>query len=575
MKINKYITSVLAILIIFFTSCSENGPSNPELLDTDLKIYFWGEGDNVTGLAFQGYDVLIGESLDLKLQVSPKNDTEVKWVDDATGEILSDNLEFTYAPTQEESKRVNFIATRSSGYEKKIVFNFRGNIDGFTSKINEWQSILIPQGTQTGTFTVEFDMIPSKDLMDGIVGVLDGIATTYSNNSCIVRLNPSGKIDAYNDTGYAANNDLTYHAGVTYHVKMDVDAVNQTYDIYANEQGGNTVEIGKDFKFRRKITHLDYWSMVAGDFNIADPGTHRVLNMEITTITQNQSPVFTSVDDATMSEGTELKIEIEATDPLGGNLELEVNNLPRFAVFVDDGFGKGSITFKPYADCGGCDVGVFDINVVATNGVQASNLDFKVEVVDPNAGFEISIDLADATLWDNGAIDDTFPETVLGHNGAGAGGDGNVNAMMPFALPEIPAGKKVKSAKLKVNVSFNAAWFPVEYDVYGLSARATSEVLATDFFLGAYDTDASATPIQKAYLKNTTALGEVTMDEASGKNLATFMNTQYDNGATTGEFIFLRINASRNDMPTWAISKINSGNGAANAPVLIVTLEDK
>ena len=124
MKINKYITSVLAILIIFFTSCSENDPSNPELLDTDLKIYFWGEGDNVTGLAFQGYDVLIGESLDLKLQVSPKNDTEVKWVDDATGEILSDNLEFTYAPTQEESKRVNFIATRSSGYE---IIGMRGS----------------------------------------------------------------------------------------------------------------------------------------------------------------------------------------------------------------------------------------------------------------------------------------------------------------------------------------------------------------------------------------------------------------------------------------------------------------
>lgn len=575
MKINKYITSVLIFTLVFITSCSENDPSNPELLDTDLKVYFWGEGDNVTGLAFQGYDVLIGESLDLKLQVSPKKDTSVKWVDDATGEILSETLEYTYAPTKEETKRVNFIATRTSGYEKKIIFNFRGNIDGFTSKINDWQSILIPQGTQTGTFTVEFDMIPSKDIMDGIVGVLDGVATTYSNNSCIVRLNPSGKIDAYNDTGYAANNDLTYHAGVTYHIKMDIDAVNQTYDIYANEQGGNVVEIGKDFKFRRKITRLDYWSMVAGNFNLADPGTHRVLNMQITTHTQNQSPVFKSVADAVMAEGTELVVEIEATDPLGGNLVLEASNLPRFAVFVDNGFGKGTLTFKPYADCGACDVGLYDINIVATNSSQSSSLDFKLEVEDPNAGFEVKVDAADATLWDNGGIDHTFPETVLGHNGAGAGGDGNVNAIMPFALPIIPAGKKVKSAKLKVNVTFNASWFPVEYDVYGLSARSTSEVLTTDFFLGAYDTDATATAIQKAYMKNTTALGEVVMDDTSGKNLATFMNTQYNNGSNAGEFIFLRVNASRSDMPTWAISKIDSGNSTSIPPVLVVTLENK
>lgn len=574
MKKYKYIISILSV-IIFISSCSENEISNPELTDSDLSVYFWGEGDNVTGIAWEGYDVLIGESLDIKLQVSPKQDTSVKWVDDATGEVLSESLDFTYAPTKEEALRVNFIATRTSGYEKKIVFNFRGNIDGFTSKINDWQSILIPQGTQTGTFTVEFDMIPSKDIMNGVVGILDGIATTYSNNSVIVRLNPSGKIDAFNDTGYAANNELIYHGGVTYHIKIDVDAVNQTYDVFATEQGGNVVEIGSAFKFRRKITHLDYWSMNSDNFNLADPGTHRVLNMQFTTHTQNQAPVFTSVDDATMQEGTELKIDIEATDPLGGNLILEANNLPRFAVFVDNGFGKGTLTFKPYDNCAGCDLGTFDINIVATNSAQSSSLDFTLEVEDPNAGFEIEVDEADGTLWDNGAIDSTFGETVLGHNGAGAGGDGNVVAIMPFALPNIPAGKKVKSAKLKLNVTHNAGWFPVEYDIYGISARASSEVLTSDFFLNTYDTDATATGIQKAFMTNTTGIGEVTMEDSSAKNVANFMNAQYDSGATTGEFIFLRINASRSDMPTWAILKFESGNSTATTPVLVVTLEDK
>ncbi|MCI2229835.1 hypothetical protein MC378_11715 [Polaribacter sp. MSW13] len=574
MKINKYITSVLGILILFIASCDEEQLSNPTLSDSDLKVYFWGEGDNVSGIAWEGYDVLIGESLTIKLQVSPKEDTKVKWVDDATGEVLSESLEFTYAPTREESKKVNFIATRPSGYEKIIVFNFRGNIDGYTSKINDWQSVLIPQGNQTGNFTVEFDMIPSKDIMDGIVGVLDGIATTYSDNSCIVRLAPSGKIDAYNDTGYAANNDLTYHAGLTYHVKMDVDAVNMSYDIYANEQGGSVVEIGRDFKFRRKITHLDYWSMVAGNFNLTDPGTHRVLNMQITTHSQNQAPVFIAVEDVLMPEGTELEVEIEAIDPLGGNIVLEANNLPRFADFVDNGFGKGTITFKPYANCGGCDLGLFDINIVATNSLESTDLNFKVEVVDPNAAFDVNVDLGDATIWSGGSVDPTWTQLFGGHVDAGIGGDDQVVGVMPFALPTIPAGKKIKSAVLKVNVIANNSWVPVEYDVYALTARATSEVFATDFFLGDFDTDANATGVSQGFIKNGDPLGEYVMDDSSGEALATFMNNQYANGANTGEFIFLRINANRSDMPLWAHLQYDSGEVAATAPILTVTLED-
>ncbi|WP_372937415.1 hypothetical protein [Seonamhaeicola sp.] len=575
MKLNKYITWVFGILLLAVVSCSNEDASNPVLTDTDLKVYFWGEGDNVTGIAWEGYDVLIGETLDLQLQVSPKDGTTVKWIDDETGEILSDNLEFTYAPTQEESKRVNFIATRPSGYEEIVVFNFRGNLDGYTSKINEWQSVLIPQGTQTGTFTVEFDMIPSKDIMNGVVGVLDGIASTYSNNSCIVRLNPSGKIDAYNDTGYEANNELEYHAGVTYHIKMDIDAVNMSYDIYANEQGGDVVEIGKDFKFRNKITHLDYWSMVADNFNLADPGTHRVLNMEITTHTQNQAPVFLDIEDVELAEGNVLEVDIEAVDPLGGTMVLEATNLPRFANFVDLGYGKGKITFSPYDNCGGCDLGLYDINIVATNSAESSNLNFTVEVVDPNAAFDIKVDLADATIWGNGALDATWTQLFGGHVATGVGGDDHVVGVMPFALPNVPAGKRVKSAVLTVNVVANNSWISVEYDVYAIDARATSEVLASDFFLGDFDTDPNATGIQKGFIKNGDAIGEFVMDDTSGEALATFMNNQYQNGATAGQFLFLRISANRNDMDTWAHLQFDSGEVTDTAPVLTVTLEDE
>ena len=579
MKINKYIVGLLAIVFALGISCESDELSNPELTDADLTVYFWGEGDNVQGIAWEGYDVLIGESVEILLQVSPKEGTDVKWVDDITGEILSTDLDFIYAPTMEESKRVNFIATRPSGHEKVIPFNFRGNLEGFTSKINVWQSIEIPQGTQTGTFTVDFDMIPSKDNIDCVTGILDGISAGYSSNSCIVRLNGSGKIDAYNDTGYAANNDMDYHAGMTYHVRMNVDAVTQSYDVFVTEQGGSEIEIGLGFKFRRKITHLDYWSMVAGDWNIADPGTHRILNMEFTTLTQNEAPIFIAVDDQVLAEGQTLEIDIEASDPLGGQIVLTAPNLPRFAIFTDNGFGKGTISFAPYDNCGGCDLGLYDINIVATNSSESTDLNFNIEILDPNAAFDILVDSADATVWSTGEVVSDYIHLFGGGIGdvgvSGAASD--VVGVMPFALPDVPAGKKVKSAVLTVTVQNNNAWVAVEYDVYALASRSVAAVVSSDYYIGAYDADTNATAIQQGLIVNGAGEGGIdfVMDAPSGINLADYMNAQYANGAVTGDFMFVRINANR-VMPTWAHLQFKSGDTdvADTEPFLTITLED-
>lgn len=574
MKLKKYVIGILAILLVTAISCDSDELSNPTLADQDLTVYFWGEGDNIKGIAWDGYDVLIGESLDLRLQVSPAEDTEVKWVDDATGEVVSTSLEYTYAPTEEESRRINFIATRPSGYEVIIPFNFRGALDGFSSVINQWQSFLIPNGTQTGAFTFEFDVIPSKDIIDGVVGILDGIATTYSNNSAIFRFNGAGKIDAYNTSGYAAENDLTYHGGVTYHVRMEVDATTMMYDVFVTEAGGSEVVIAQDYGFRRQITHLNYWSMVAGNFNIADPGTHRVFNVVFTTHTQNEAPVFIAVSDMLMPEGQSLEVEIEAIDPLGGNIQLEAMNLPRFATFVDNGFGRGVVTFNPYDNCGGCDLGIYDIHIVATNSSESTDLNFNLEVLDPFAAFDVPVDLADATIWGNGAVDPNWTQLFGGHVNAGIGGDDHVVGVMPFALPDVPVGKKVKSAVLTVNVTANNSWVAVEFDVYAIASRGLAEVLPSDFYVGAYDADVNATAIQQGLIVNGAGTGEFVMDAPSGINLADYMNAEYAGGAVMGDFMFVRINSNRGDMPTWAHLQFDSGQVAATAPVLTVTLED-
>ena len=579
MKLKKYLFGLAAILLLAVVACNNEELKNPVLGDSDLTVYFWGEGDDVTGIAWQGYDVLIGETLDLELQVSPKADTDVKWVDDASGEILSETLEYTYAPTKEESKRVNFIATRPSGFEKEIVFNFRGNLDGFTSKINQWQSVLIPQGTQTGTFTAEFDMIPSKDIMDGIVGILDGVSTGYSSNSVIVRLNSSGKIDAYSDAGYAAENELTYHAGMTYHVKIDVNAVMMTYDVYVTEQGGSEVVIAKDYKFRRKITHLDYWSMVAGDWNLDDPGTHRILNMEFTTHTQNEAPVFTPVENIVVNEGASVEVKIEAVDPLGGALKLEAMNLPRFATFVDNGFGKGLITFNPYKDCGGCDLGVHDIKITATNSKESTDLDFTVEVVDPNATIKIISDAADVDVFFGPKKDPAEPFGWTGNVELLVGGGVNwqdaddvydMAAVMPFQIPEIPDGKQFATATFTANLNNVVSWAWQDYDLYGIPFRSSPTVVGTDYYQGVYDGDATATAIQQKWAVKETPVGMNTTTDAGNAALVDYLNAQLANGAKSGDFVFLRVSVSVDDAPTYGRIDIDS-NESGNGPVLEVS----
>ena len=133
----------------------------------------------------------------------------------------------------------------------------------------------------------------------------------------------------------------------------------------------------------------------------------------------------------------------------------------------------------------------------------------------------------------------------------------------------------MKSAILKVNVSDNNSWVAVEYDVYAIAARPIPQVLSTDFFLGTFDTDANATGIQQGFIKNGDAVGPFVMDDASGETLGTFINNQYQNGVIAGEFIFLRISANRNDMPTWAHLQFDSGELVDTAPILTVTLEDE
>lgn len=167
---------------------------------------------------------------------------------------LSPNI--TYAMTVKAKDAVGNVSSESTALSVTTIASC-GNPDGF---------INIPSATQTGTFLVELDAIPSGYNMDGAIGFSNNPSTGYSNMACIVRFNSSGNIDARNGGSYVAETVLAYEAWTSYHFKIVVSLTSHTYDIYVTPEGGSQVTIGTGYSFRTEqagVSQLNYFVKVS------------------------------------------------------------------------------------------------------------------------------------------------------------------------------------------------------------------------------------------------------------------------------------------------------------------------
>jgi unsaturated chondroitin disaccharide hydrolase len=104
----------------------------------------------------------------------------------------------------------------------------------------------------TGLRTLEFDVTPLADSIDGVVGYA-GSATpvsAYSQLAMLVRMNPSGWFDVFDGTGYAAANTLFYTPHVPYHVRISADLEARRYSVWVRPQGGAELLLADRFAFR-------------------------------------------------------------------------------------------------------------------------------------------------------------------------------------------------------------------------------------------------------------------------------------------------------------------------------------
>jgi hypothetical protein len=123
---------------------------------------------------------------------------------------------------------------------------------------------------QTGTFIATFSATPSGSPINSVMGLSNGAQSEYTGISAIVRFNPSGDIDAYNGTEYAAASTIPYTAGESYSFEFDVNVAAQTYTVWVTPRGGTKTLVGFNFAFRTPASSLNYFT------TYAETGTNNV-----------------------------------------------------------------------------------------------------------------------------------------------------------------------------------------------------------------------------------------------------------------------------------------------------------
>jgi hypothetical protein len=183
----------------------------------------------------------------------------------------------------------------------------------------------------TGTFTATFDATPSVSPENGVVALSSGAATSYPAMACIARFNPTGQIDAYNGTAYAAASSINYSANLSYHFRLVVNVTAHTYSVFVTPPGGSELTVGSNFAFRstaNTMTSLDNWNL---DENATPAGA----SLTARNLSVGAPPVTFTI---TASAGTNGSISPSGAVVVGQGAN------QTFTITPNSGFSVGSVT---------------------------------------------------------------------------------------------------------------------------------------------------------------------------------------------------------------------------------------
>jgi hypothetical protein len=120
---------------------------------------------------------------------------------------------------------------------------------------------------KTGSFRVDFDVIPSAANHDCGFGVAKGDPKDdWHALAATVLLDPNGRFYARQGNRYWSENTIRYAAGTKYHVRMDIDVATHVYDVEITPAGQPAVKLANKYAFHTNaasIPDVDGWIVAA------------------------------------------------------------------------------------------------------------------------------------------------------------------------------------------------------------------------------------------------------------------------------------------------------------------------
>jgi len=209
--------------------------------------------------------------------------------------------------------------------------------------------------------------------------------TTIDGKATVANENTPATFDAIPAKTINENQELKFFVNAT-----DVDGDPITYSAQGLPTGATFNTTTKEFSWKPTYTQAGNYSV---QFTAHDTHSPSTTSVSITVVDVNTAPILNAIPDKSVNEGTELVINVSATDAEGDNLVFSATGLPTGALF-DAATRK--FTWKPSST----QAGDYTVTFSVSDGKLSASTNVKITVVDANTAPTIT-PIADKTVNTN------------------------------------------------------------------------------------------------------------------------------------------------------------------------------
>ncbi len=275
--------------------------------------------------------------------------------------------------------------------------------------------------------------------------------TTIDGKATVANENTPATFDAIPAKTINENQELKFFVNAT-----DIDGDPITYSAQGLPTGATFNPTTKEFSWKPTYTQAGNYSVT---FTAHDTHSPSTISVSITVVDVNSAPILNAIPDKTVNEGTELVIDVSATDAEGDNLVYSASGLPTGALF-DAATRK--FTWKPSST----QAGDYTVTFSVSDGKLSASTSVKITVVDANTAPVIT-PVADKTVNTNQQL--TFDIVAV---------DGEGDVLM-YSAANIPTGAAFDAALHRFSwkpTSTQAGDYTVTFFVFDGNSTSTLQV---------------------------------------------------------------------------------------------------